>query len=108
MQALPQVFRQGRIPVSAELAAVFVASTRELVDAGVRVFGFRPPVSAHLERFENELFEFDLPAFVRAFEEAGARPPSVSTSLWAYLAQLTVPISWVGAAMPIAPMDRSR
>jgi hypothetical protein len=60
-------------PVDPNVVQRLVAAVRRWTAAGIRVYGFRPPISAAMCRIEQTLAPFDEAAFVRRFQAAGGR-----------------------------------
>ncbi len=61
----------GASPVDRGLVAALVATTARWAQRGVRVVGFRPPVSARMRELEDRLGAFDEPELQRRFVGAG-------------------------------------
>lgn len=57
--------------VSPEIVATLLERVRQWREAGIRVFGFRPPTNEAMVALEDSSSGFDEPQFVQAFEQAG-------------------------------------
>lgn len=58
-------------PVSEQMIQDVMDATRGWRAEGIRVFGFRPPITPELAALELEWTGFDYPGFIRGFREAG-------------------------------------